>query len=196
MGMASGAYSGRMRSHPVRVRFAGWESDTFTLQREGWEISADQDVRCDRMSIAIKHPKMGIGGVTSYADWQYQRYFGDARYADQLPPLPILEMRQLSGVHERVYFQHRRLELSTRAYSPIDAVPSYVVEEPKTLDDIAHFASFEQKRILLPQEEVEKLMARILELQQPERAAHFLKEAKQDSSRAPKFEAQIMSFAV
>lgn len=53
-----------IRSKPVRVRWAGWESDTYTLQRNGWTIKAEQHVYDRSMSIAIKHRDFDAYGVS------------------------------------------------------------------------------------------------------------------------------------
>lgn len=170
-----------MLSEPVRVHFAGWESDTLTLQRSGWELSADQDVARDTMRLALTHSRLGLTALTKMMEWRFMQ--------------------------EREYRVHARLEVMNveffgrsgslmirgsfpPTFRPIDAEPCWSTEAPQKLEDLVHFANFQQKRILLPEETVSDLMKRIIDMQQPGREAHFLKQAKQ----APRLEAQILSF--
>ncbi len=50
----------RILSRPLRVHWAGWETDTYRLQRSGWKISAMQDVRGNRLQMAFRHNGAGI----------------------------------------------------------------------------------------------------------------------------------------
>lgn len=179
-----------MLSEPVRVHLAGWESDTLTLQRSGWELSAEQDVVRGSMQLMIRHQALGLLGLSKNIAWEYHN---DPRWMQHVR-LPILQIEHF-GRTDRLWVPMTASLGSFRgghgpSFEAIDAMPSFITEEPRRLEDLAHFATLHQKRILLPEETVSDLMKRIIEMQQPGREAHFLKQAKQ----APRLEAQILSF--
>jgi len=179
---------GRLMSQPVRVRMAGWESDTYHLQGAGWELSADQDVSRGTMRLALHHKEMGITALSAVVDWRYEVHSHNFR-----AELPIVHVEHF-GRSRTIMVHGMGGGLPMAAFQPIDAVPSFTTVEPQCLEDLVHFASFEQKRVILPAETVDDLMRRILDLQEPARQAYFLEEAKRERGRL-RIEAQVMSFA-
>ncbi len=58
----------------AKIRFAGFESDTMTLQRNGWQISAQQDQYRDAIRLALKHEPSRVYAVTNAVPyWQIMR---------------------------------------------------------------------------------------------------------------------------
>lgn len=53
-----------LRSAPVRVRFAGFESTTYELQRSGWELAIHYDNMRDSSHLALKHSPTGFTGIS------------------------------------------------------------------------------------------------------------------------------------
>lgn len=50
-----------LKNPPIKVRMLGWESDTFTLSRNGWEIAVDEQPEVPRYGIRFifKHSHFG-----------------------------------------------------------------------------------------------------------------------------------------
>ena len=76
--------------------------------------------------------------------------------------------------------------------------------EVRSLDDLAHFAVplTRTNEIILPEENVDELLQRILALQQPGRTEHFRQQLREnregmrlDAVPRQKFHAQILSIA-
>ena len=182
----------RVLGEPVKLRWLGWESDTLTLARHGWDISAQQDVERDIMRIAVRHPQTNVGGLSTMTRWEYARYYGNG--VSRYPALPVILMEQFGSLRN-TYFNIAEPIPLLSGFSPIDPYPSYIAHEPKRLEDLVHFATHEQKRIILPEDSVDDLIARILEAQDPVRQEHFLREAQgHRDSPTPRLEAQILSF--
>lgn len=175
----------RFLSQPIRVHWAGWESDTYRLQQMGWEIAAHQDVVGGRMQIALKHPKghaMGISEVVPFdyrgdRDWTREFYGSDFR-------VNFHDLARTINIH------HHGAIASWPSFELVDAMPQVSAAPVTRLEDLVHFAGPKRQSFILPEETVPDLMERILKLQQPAREAHFLREAKLPP---PRFQAQILS---
>lgn len=172
-----------LRSRPVRIHWAGWETDTYRLQKAGWDLSAEENLYERTMQIAMRY-RDEIRGIT-------ERVEADPyRLADRHAPLH-LTARMASN------FQIM-MGIPGDAFQAIDARPQWrSPEPPNTFDDFAHFARVEaQPRIIIPEESVPKLLERILELQQPARAERIQQEIREDAEVRPlKFHGNIVSFA-
>ena len=65
----------RLMSRPLRLHWAGWTADTYSLQRAGWSITAEQDIARMTMQLGLRHPNEGGYGVSSRVpfDYMYER---------------------------------------------------------------------------------------------------------------------------
>jgi hypothetical protein len=179
----------RVLSAPVRLHWAGFETDTLSLARAGWDISAEQDVMNCRMRIAIRHELGGMYGLSEGIDWDYQMHAHCGPRPDRLPVVP------LRMVSQKIIIEAIRGKVPTENYfamDPIDPFPQYVQSERKSLADLVHFASARARGILLPEASVQELMEQILKVQQPMREA----EIKRDLLEKPHtVHAQLISLA-
>jgi hypothetical protein len=166
-----------MLSEPVCVSWAGFQSDTLTLHQEGWSFSAEQDVRRHALCLAMKNAKLGLYGISEITDWDFMEFHGrhnDYRGRFRRAEFPVIRMQ---AVHRSIVVHHFG-PVPLTAFRPIDPIPQFSMEEPKNLEDLVHFAPINFKRIILPEDTVPELMARILEVQQPAREEHFMDQAK------------------
>ena len=189
--------SARLLSRPVPIHWAGFESDTFSLQHSGWSFSAEQDVYRRTMRLAMHHSKMRLTGITEVTEWEYRN--NPDHWHRPTRPLNMIAVGNVHVIDGKLYetlAQTVRFPVMKRfepwKFHPIDCTPTYATEEPKALEDLVYFAPLDRKRIILPDEAVPELMARILELQQPAREEHFKREAHRN---APLLHAQILSIA-
>lgn len=181
------------QSRPVRLHWAGWETDTYRLQQAGWSLSAEQDVAQGRMRIAMRHEGYRIYGLTHLQDW----YFMDEmRYMNGTPDLQVqcMASRLDATIHQTGPF----------SFQPIDAVPQFMQRERRSIEDFAHFATplARTREIILPEESVPDLLERILKLQQPAKTERLKRELAEDRAGMyldaiprQKFHAQILSIA-
>lgn len=174
-------------SRPVRLHWAGWETDTYRLQKAGWDLSAAQGVREGSMRLAMRHEGVRVRGISETQGWDYMReqYGRDA--------MPSIRADLASD-----FFVTILEPLS--AFMPIDAQP-----QPRPFgvathfEDFAHFAPAlsRSREIILPEETVPELLERILMLQQPARTERIRREVRDERERFPihKIHAQIISLA-
>lgn len=180
----------RFLSEPVKVYWAGFESNTFRLEQEGWSISANQDVANDSMELAMRHERAGLYAITRREhNWGYrEQMYAEMRW-ERRPPLKlhIEEMRS--------HIQTRQIHsLNYTDFSPIRSTPMVVeMDRIESLADMVHFAPLHTKQIILPPDTVPDLMKRILEMQEPGREAHFRKMTAEARKTAPTLHASIFS---
>ena len=73
----------RLQSPPIRVTWAGWQSDTYTLSRDGWEIAANEDfdhIFKQRVRVAMHHPTMKLYGISDGFGFDHIRHQEDPNY--------------------------------------------------------------------------------------------------------------------
>ncbi len=61
----------RIISPPTKLFWEGWESDTITLARHGWDFSAEQDYERMRYRLAMRNDRLGLVGVTDHHEYGY-----------------------------------------------------------------------------------------------------------------------------
>lgn len=177
----------RLLSRPLRVHWAGWETNTSHLQAAGWKLSAFQDIRGSRLQLALRHEGVGIEGITQPIDYRFEQALDmrERQYVESL----VLNVQGMLG-------EHVMLRMSAEVeFSPIDAAPRYTAERITRLEDLAHFAGslIRTNEIIVPEETVPELMERILKLQQPARLARIREELRGEHRPEQKFHAQIIS---
>lgn len=178
-------------SQPVRIYFAGFESDTWKLQEAGWSLSAEQDIMSQSMRLAMRHEGLQLYGISDHQRWDYWDRMGG-----RMPPLFVRHMAA------RMYVQ--MIESAPFSFEPIDARPMYAPSRTSRIEDLVHFAPamVRTKEIILPEASVPQLMDQILKLQEPgrqERLKQQLAEEREgirlDAIPRQKFHAQILSIA-
>lgn len=184
----------RLLSQPVRLNWAGWTTDTFRLQQAGWSLSAEQNIERMQMTIALRNEREGISGITASVDWNFFEYASG--YRSCLPELPVRLMGRQVNINvmgENPYANFR----------PIDAKPQFVPiqTERRTLEDLVHFAPAmaRTQQIIVPEESVDDLMQRILDMQNTSRIERIRAEVREGErvqfTERQKFHAQIISLA-
>lgn len=153
-------------SEPVKVVWAGWESDTLTLQRCGWRISADESQYGSRVGIAIHHKELDTYGVSDMMDFDYMRrrigQYNSMQEMLRMQPLVFgMQMAQQVQVHMMMQESPR--------YMPVDATPMRMEESLENLEDLALFHSMPkpEKDIILPPPSFDEIMQLALEHQAP-----------------------------
>lgn len=176
---------------------AGWESDTFSLQQAGWQLSAEQSFGRGTMRIAMHHQGMNLRALTEVTEFDYMHAAHD--WNDYLRGVVLH-----CGMMGREINIHMHGEVSPSAFQPIDATPQVFMERRIVkIEDLAHFAAplVRSQEIILPEENVPELLERILKLQQPARTERIREELRHPEGRMfdpkprQKFHAQIISLA-
>lgn len=172
----------------MRLRWHGWESDTLTLQRAGWQISANEDPSSMCIVLAIRHPDTNIGGLSRIEAMKHC-----TRRPDEYGLASDLYMKVV-GHDMRIRGQYGQ----SGAWRAVDAEPQVITEPVRSLQDLCHFAPAVSQRasIMVAEEDVSYLLARILEKQQPAKEAYFRNQAMEERESGllvPKVHAQIIT---
>lgn len=189
----------RVLSRPAEVRWAGFRSDTYRLQQEGWEIAAEEDVAYGRIRLLLRHQDMRLYALTNHVDYQYRHPHG----IEGGPPLvfqvvmasPRIEVQRIAEAGAS----------SFESFHQIDAQPQLVTSEIKSLEDFRIFATplVRTEEIIVEPQTVSEMLERIREMQAPEQKA--LREKQRLAARREgmivdavpqqRFHAQIISIA-
>lgn len=185
----------RLLSQPIRIHWAGWETNTLALQQAGWSLSAEQDMMRQQLRVAMRHEGYGVRGLTGGIDFDYRSMSKREHEYLRHVVLPA----QLAS-----RFQINTMERFPSMFQPIDALPQISTAQRMSLDDYAHFAVplATTREIIVPEPSVSDLLARILEMQEPAKNRYFkeLVESERegrssDAGLQRKFHAQIVSLA-
>jgi len=182
-------------NRPIRLNWAGWQSDTATLQQHGWSFSAEQNIAAMQMRLAMRHERHQIFGLTAPMDYDFMgaAYCWDHHSQFEMP-IQFMASRLTAQI----------MENRATAFAPIDCQPMVIPERRiERIEDFAHFAPplVRTQEIILPEEDVGDLLDRILKMQQPDRIARIKDKMRHEPGRMidavprQKFHAQILSIA-
>jgi hypothetical protein len=165
---------------PIKVRWEGWESDTFQLQGCGWEVSVAQDPIHQAMQIALHHRTMKLVGISSMERFNYREIWDrDAYLANVVIPIVHIAPRiDIVTVKEARFINAVRptngVGINWDSFKPVDACPSVMMEEIKSLKDLIHFQPLPQaQEIIIPEKSVADLLEDILKKQEPEQMQYW-----------------------
>ncbi len=187
-----------VQSQPHPICWAGFKSDTYTLQQHGWEFEAYQNMAAHRFALAFRNKSLGMKGVTNEVDY-------DIAYAGIRQPGAYLPFYIDWMTTADVRVQHVHMPPWCHETTPVDMKPT-VITEMKTFEDTFLFAGAPLVRtneIIIDPNDVGNMMDRILELQDPDKKEHFLEAAKAAKAQGSvaragprqNFHAQILSIA-
>lgn len=193
--MSLSDFRGRILSRPVKVHWAGWETDTLTLQQNGWELSVDQNIARNEMRMVIRHEQLGFIGQSASLPWDFHSGMMEHHYLNAYEGRErFFQMRHMG----RSIMIHNHGAMDFSRYSPVDAQPRFTQEAPKELGDLVHFAAplVRTQALVLPEKTVDQLLADILEAQQDAKTSYFRDMVAREGDTLPahKFHAQIISF--
>jgi hypothetical protein len=198
-----------LRSEPIKVHWAGFESNTHTMQQAGWKISAYEDVASMQMRLAFSRDggRFNSGqpnqlrGISSYIPYDYRRRMdalhGNCRY--ELNHHEVVA--EIQAVGSRVHLHEHNLKASiAEKFHPVDCTPQMWQGKISSLDDYAHFAPATHELtpadILVTEPDVEELLAKILSMQEPAKKARATQqyyEERESGLMVPKVHAKIIS---
>lgn len=181
----------RLINQPVKVHMAGWTSDTYTLQRNGWQISVEEtrdDVRfATVLRMALKHPEFNLYGLTN------SHMIDEMAIHDNLDILSKIELHVACMATEIRVKTINSIDADFSMFRPIDAKPHYdtAMVDGRSLDDFKIFRPLPtEKEIIIPQESVSELLGRIHAMQDPKQLE--IRKKKQKAMR--KFERECQEY--
>jgi len=153
-----------LRGAPIPISFLGFQSDTFALQRAGWQIAEERSLYDSSLRIAIRHPEYRISGMSTPTDKRNLFKWAYAGYAHEEYVIDITLAIE--------YTLHVREERSLPKFIPVDATPSYeMIESEYDLYDMPYFRQIDQgKEIFIREASVDEIIQIALDKQEPEHA--------------------------
>lgn len=185
-----------LASQPWKLHFAGWETDTYRLQQNGWQLSAIQDPYYDAMQIAFQHPEYRIRGLSDRV-----RHW-DAR-----------EMMGFGGMRDGPRYMETRAHLASDfisqtyiaapmdKFQPIDAEPQLMDMRQMMSQNMVFAPNLARtQEIIVPEHSVDQLLDMMLNQQAANRAELIRKRVRQqgemiDFQQRTQVHAQIVSIA-
>ena len=159
----------------MKVFMAGFESDTFRLQRQGWQIASEESLPRYTLRIAIKHPVLKLYGLSNEVDHRMMERDLGAHHSG----LEVMIEHLSGGIN---VITHAGGMPPLADFNPVDAEPRVLFAEPKSIDDFRIFRPLAKEReIIVPRESVSELLQRINLLQDPKQAE--IREKKQKELR-------------
>lgn len=187
----------RILSERHIVQFAGFSSDTYQLQRYGWQIAAREDHYGDSIALLMLHPGTGMKMITENLSIRFTEHRGMA-----------LRFNVVRAGTDLKFTQSMPIDLGPLdgpQFRQIDAKPQYIDNfQPRSIEDFGIFAAqlVRTEEILIEPQSVAECMEYIKKLQAPELAAIRERNRQRDRDRANEepvlrqnFHAQILTLA-
>lgn len=149
--------SDRILSQPCKVLMAGFESNTYLLQSQGWELSMQEDFQYCSVRMIMRHNVWKTYAVSSPVSHEF---FAEAR----MPP--VFNIVMMASRLEAVVTE------DFSKYRPIDATPEIAfLEKRQSIEDFRLFKTVDHSQdIIVDPNDVAALMEHILKIQSPKQA--------------------------
>lgn len=185
-----------LASQPWKLHFAGWETDTFRLQQNGWQLSAVQDPCYDAIQIAFQHPEYRIRGISSkIAHYDARSHMGFGGLRDG--PRYMEAHAQLASD----FITHTATVAPFASFKPIDAEPQLMDTRQMMSQNMVFAPNLARtQEIIVPEHSVDDLLNMMLDKQAANRAELIRKRVRQqgevlDFNPRTHVHAQIVSIA-
>lgn len=194
-----GCSDSQLKQVPIRVRWAGWESDTYVLRNNQWEVWAGQQrvMYADELevSMSLKAPDNKL------------MLFGKFRISRRMlmdSPNGLLEVLRYAGVQMQGYKSEDRVmvypENNFGSWNSLESLQRCdgfaAVDMSGEYRELSELKLFnfkdDSKEILIPEKSVDGLLNHILQIQYPKQ----VELAKSDKAiERPRIQAKIYSLA-
>jgi hypothetical protein len=153
---------GRVFNPICQVHFAGFSSNTYALQKAGWQLSFERMINMDGVRLALKYEPARIYAITS--------------------PVPMREFHQGTGYECPVAFNVAMIGNDVRfqimpmraagSWAPFDATPEFVDSHEMRFEDLIPFRpiSLDAPEIVIAQDNAPAMLEAILKMQDPKQA--------------------------
>jgi len=162
-------------NYPVDVEFAGFKSDTLTLQKSGWDLAIEAYAMMERPShdvrMALRNEQAGMYGITCPVE--FDRHMMAGAFFDG--PKGMIEF--FRGIQFCVAYLAPRIKFQVMAsrgmpqFQAFDANPQVMDIKEIDLADMGIFRPLnEESEIYLPEQTIAELMDQIIDKQKPQQA--------------------------
>lgn len=147
-----------IQSPPVRVRWLGFESDLYTMQREGWLIAMHRNPQYCSIHFAVEHPVAKIKGFTGevremdLVDYNPEQFSMVSASLDlSSAPINIMSMPP-PGEYVPVDCEPQMIEIQritdfSQIFRPVPRAPDAILLDRLSLDEVLAMARDKQRPI-------------------------------------------------
>lgn len=172
-----------VQSYPCKVSFVGFESDTYCLQKNGWEVSCRQTVYIHdanpSITLAFYHPKANLYALTTpiFIPYEYSCN-GVFEFIKNM----YFEITCVNSTY-RIYEPMNQSVQFFNEFEPINCKPERVIVPDCRLSDFKIFKPVgNPKEIIIGPKNVQEALELVLKLQDPEQNRIF-QEKRQEKAR-------------
>lgn len=184
-------------SYPVKVFFAGFESDTFRLQRAGWQLSMENTIEMCRdghtVRLAMKHEQARLYALTNRVPLG-SRYLAAVTFGETQAVRQFIESVQFDVICVAPAIQFQVIpEMGPMSFQAIDATPQFMDRKTVDLETIGMFkplALSEDVELYVPEKSVPELLELIRQKQEP--IQKELREKKRKAAMREDVRAQML----
>jgi hypothetical protein len=134
----------RIISRPLGIEWAGWRSDTLTLQRCGWRLAVNFEPYNYTYQLLMKNETLRLCGVSSAMTIESRTM----RWDSDLSHLPIFRVVQVApDIHVRTFTDVDLMPVAN--FEEIDATPQFVSSRIESLYDLNVFATKRAEQVLV-----------------------------------------------
>ena len=109
-----------LRSRPIGVEWAGWRTDTLTLQQNGWELAVEYDIMRQAYTLLMRHRMMRLYAISDRAI--FENYMDVVSPSYDASRLPLFRVQHVANSFEVV----RLPQIGEGAgFNQIDAQPCF-----------------------------------------------------------------------
>jgi hypothetical protein len=149
------------------VFFAGFESNTYALQKAGWALSMEQLVDRAACRLAMKHEASRIFAISHPVSYERMHFMAQPMGAGwrEVPPLRFDIMWMGTGASFRIFAEPRSMN-----FQAVDAMPSFEQTTKEIrFEDAIPFRPLnnDAPEIVIAKQSVQELMELILKIQDP-----------------------------
>lgn len=166
-------------SQPWKLHFAGWETDTYRLQQNGWQLSAVQDPYYDAIQIAFQHPEYRIRGVSNKVrHWDAREVMSVGGLRDG--PRYIETAAHLASD----FISHAAFVAPMDRFRPIDAEPQLMDMRSMMSQNMVFAPNLARtQEIIVPEQSVDDLLNMMLDRQAANRAELIRKRVREQGQQ-------------
>jgi hypothetical protein len=157
---------------PIKLRWGAWVSDTYLLQRDGWQFNAEEHyeayMNCHAIRLAVTAPDKNliISGVLRMSREEMVGHYNYNRFSDR----PV-EMQQYHSPRDVFRYADREEINSWSAMQAVDmTIPTTATDRQIAMRDFKFLApaANAKNEIYIPEANVDELLNQILKIQYPE----------------------------
>lgn len=181
-----------MSFNPIcTIDFCGWRSNTLTLQRAGWDISAQQDTHTRKIRLALHHRAAQLSGITNAVPYTNWIPTIEGRCEDTSPI--VFTVQQMSS---NLRVQYIAMNESSFKWHPIDCFPanSHCNFRDLALHEVVPFRTVnpDAEQIVIAPESVTQVLDILLKCQEPEARKRRIAQRNREIRDLSQIKAQVV----